>query len=300
MRHLLLLRRRDLHFGEEQNAWILSRHADVVAALRSKHLSQTGPVETTVGQGVNPERQQMQSEVFSAFLNSHLAKWQVEIDSLASVALQTLPINRPIDLLAEFIRPWCLASAVTLTGVNPIHSPRLAHLVSRLSIRDAAPHDAIARSRAKEASRELDNFFPWKQRAQGKSMFLGVAQTVPAFLASAWAALVQYPSEWTSLRLHRDWIPKATEELLRYAGPVHSLFRKADSETSIRNTRIAAGDRWSLRLASANRDPLVFAIQTAGRETQSRRPSGTIVRVSLLHGRIACPNDDCMLRPRRS
>jgi cytochrome P450 len=92
-----------------------------------------------------------------------------------------------------------------------------------------------------------------------KSLFLGIAQTVPAFLASAWVALLQHPSEWRILQTHSDWIPKATEECLRYAGPVHSLFRQADRETSICGTKITTGDRLTLRLASANRDPQQFA-----------------------------------------
>jgi cytochrome P450 len=178
---------------------------------------------------------------------------------LASALLQPLLRDRPVDLVTEFIRPWCLASAVALTGVDPAHTERLAQLVRHLSASDAAPHDANLKSRAKEANKELDCFFLWPSASHGKSMFLGIAQTVPYFLASAWAALLQHPSEWNTLHAHPDWIPKAIEEFLRHAGPVHSIFRQADRETSICGTRIANGDRLILRLGSANRDPQQFA-----------------------------------------
>jgi cytochrome P450 len=105
----------------------------------------------------------------------------------------------------------------------------------------------------------LDFYFLPPHASYGKSMFLGIAQTVPYFLASAWAALLQQSSEWSTLSAHPDWIPRATEEFFRYAGPVHSVFRQADRETNICCTRIAAGDRLILRLASANRDPEQFA-----------------------------------------
>ncbi len=249
----------DLYFSESQNAWILSRHRDVLAALRSADLSQARPPKTATDTNAKPAGEKVHSEIHIPLLSSHTSKWQTEINWLASALLQPLFANRPVDLVAEFIRPWCLDSAIALTGINPIHSARLARLVSHLSESDAAPHDAAAKSRATEANQKLDQFFLWSSASYEKSLFLGIAQTVPAFLASAWAALLQHPAEWKILQTHPDWIPKATEELLRYAGPVHSLFRQADRETSICGTRIAAGDRLILRLASANRDAQQFA-----------------------------------------
>jgi cytochrome P450 len=199
------------------------------------------------------------SDTFTAVLNSHISRRQVEISNLAWALLEPLLRDRPVDLVAQFIRPWCLASAVAIADLDPVHTKCLAYLVRCLSESDAAPHDVNIKSRAKEASKELDSFFLWPSPSYGKSMFLGVAQTVPYFLASAWAALLEHASEWRTLSAHPDCIPRATEELLRYAGPVHSVFRRADRETGICGTKIATGDRLILRLASANRDPEQFS-----------------------------------------
>ncbi len=183
----------------------------------------------------------------------------MELDGLASAFLRPLLRDRPVDLAAQFIRSWCLASAIAVTGLDPVHTEALARLVRYLCASDAAPDDPDIKSQAKKANQELDCFFPWPSPSYEKSMFLGIAQTVPYFLASAWAALFQHPAEWNTLRAHSEWIPRTTEEFLRYAGPVHSIFRQADRQTNIGGTRIAEGDRLILRLASANRDPQQFA-----------------------------------------
>jgi cytochrome P450 len=257
----------DPYFSAGEQAWILSRHRDVLAATRSTGLSQARPPKAAPDPSVKPDREKscfaeangwIHSEVFTALVNSQTSKRQAEINALASALLEPLPRDRPVDLVAQFIRPWCLASAIALTGVDPADSERLAQLVRYLSESDAAPHDVELKSRAKQANKELDCFFLWPRASHAKSMFLGVAQTVPYFLASAWAALLQHPSEWNTLRANPDWIPKATEEFLRFAGPVHSVFRQAEREISICGTRIATGDRLILRLASANRDPQQF------------------------------------------
>jgi Cytochrome P450 len=247
----------EIYFNEREQAWILSRHRHVHAALRSADLSQTGPPGTNAGSGAKPTPEKLQPEVFNALLN--VSKWQREISGSALTLLQTFSGRQTVDLFAQYIRPWCLASAIALTGLNPLDSQSLTDLVSDLFASDAAPQDATLKCRANEANRALDGFFSRPRSRYAKSMFLGVAQTVPAFLASAWAALLQFPSEWKTLNAHPDCVPAATEELLRYAGPVHSLFRQADRDTTICGTRIPAGDRLILRLASANRDPLRFA-----------------------------------------
>jgi cytochrome P450 len=257
----------NLYFSEEQQAWILSRHRDVLAALRSADLSQARPPKADADPSVKPDREKScfaeangwtHSEAFTALVNSHTSKRQIEITGLASGLLKSLPRDRPIDLVSQFIRPWCLASAIALTGADPAHAERLAQLVKCLSESDAAPHDTNLKSRAKEASRELDCYLPGPSSSHAKSMFLGVAQTLQYFLGSAWAALLQHPTEAKQLQKHPRWVPRATEELLRYAGPVHTLFRRANRDMEICGTNLKWGDRLILRLQSANRDPQQF------------------------------------------
>src|SRR4029077_20202621 len=52
-----------------------------------------------------------------------------------------------------------------------------------------------------------------------QSLFLGLSQTVPDFLANAWLALLEHPSQLVRLRSEPYLMPRAIDELLRYGGP---------------------------------------------------------------------------------
>lgn len=240
----------DLYFSEGRKAWIVSRYRDVLAALRSTDLAQSRPPQPASDSNPGYDR--------TALPRFPSSKWQGEAKHSAVSLLQGLPKQCPIDLVAGFIRPWCLTSALVLTGIDPTHAGLLAELVKRLSESDAAPRDVKLKSRAREANNELDCIFQTSSTSSCKSMFLGTAQTVPTFLASAWAALLQHPTRVKQLQDDPGLMPRATEELLRCAGPVHTLFRYATSDIDISGNKIRHGDRLILRLASANRDPLQF------------------------------------------
>ncbi len=248
----------DLYFSEGRKAWVASRYGDVLSALRSSDLSQTGPPRVAADVSVKQDREKIRAKILTALPSSRTSKWQIQISELASVQLQPLSRHHPVDLVSQFIQPWCLASAIALTGIDPAHSDSLASLVSDLSQADAAPDDLDLQSRAKEANHELDCIFRTWSAPSFKSLFLGVAQTSAYFLASAWAALLQHPSQAKQLQKCPGYMPKAVEELLRYAGPVHSLFRQADRDIEICGTKIERGGRLILRLASANRDSKQF------------------------------------------
>jgi hypothetical protein len=92
----------------------------------------------------------------------------------------------------------------------------------------------------------------------GKSVFLGSSQTIPLFLANAWRALFLHPAELARLCAEPTLMPRAIEELLRYAGVVHTLFRQATVKVDIGGVRISENQRLILKLGSANRDPAQF------------------------------------------
>lgn len=53
-------------------------------------------------------------------------------------------------------------------------------------------------------------------------------------------------------------MPAAIEELLRYAGLAHTLFRRASATIDMAGVTMARGDRVMLKLSSANRDRAQF------------------------------------------
>jgi cytochrome P450 len=257
-----------LYFDSEVGAWIVSRHHEVLAVLRSPAMSQAKPPQKT-----NCSSELSAAALKPAFdathharrqhildnLRSRFGEWHKTIGSFASELLSQLPLDTPLDLVTAFLQPWCLRSALLLAETPEEHGRYLTDLVCCLSRRDAQPDDPAANSDAKKANQELDRFFADYRGPARKSIFLGMAQTVPAFLASAWCALFQNPNEWIKLRTNPEAMTTSIEELLRYASPVHTLFRRAEQEFHLCGRTISQGSRLVLRLDSANRDPELFS-----------------------------------------
>jgi cytochrome P450 len=72
-------------------------------------------------------------------------------------------------------------------------------------------------------------------------------------------ALIQHPDEFDRLVREPAIMPTAVDEILRWTTPTLNLARVATRDTEIAGTPIAAGDRVSAWLYSANRDESVFA-----------------------------------------
>lgn len=245
-------------FDSECNAWLFSRHRDVTAALRSPLLSQARPPRPGTSKPREPRGSQQPAGFSPVYLPATTRGWEAQMKCQVRASLQQLCTEGPVDLAVEFLRPWCLDAALAIAGVDTHNRLYLADRISHLTRSDAAPENSELKERARRANKDLDIFFQTRQGSSLKSLFLGVAQTLPAFIASAWAALLHHPDQFNRLHRDPDKIPKAVEELLRYAGPVHTLFRQAESDLELRGAHISSGDRLILRLTSANRDPEKF------------------------------------------
>ena len=97
------------------------------------------------------------------------------------------------------------------------------------------------------SERDLDNMFAL--------LIVAGNETTRQAIALGILALAQHPEEYARLRADSALIPSAVEELLRFGSPVWFFRRTAAFETSVRGTRIAAGDKVVVWFAAANRDP---------------------------------------------
>jgi cytochrome P450 len=195
------------HFDPDLGAWVLSRYDDVLAALKEPGFVQTGesgPVDAAA-------QLKTRADVLAALPVARLDGWQTRIAPITDDILDHLPVDRPVDLVAEFVKPWC---------------------------------DAIA---------------PVVMEEYLKPLAIGLTDTLPGFLANALHNLIRDGDEFARLRSEQDLVPRALEELLRHAGPVHTLVRTATADVEIGGARIGVGDRVILKLAAANRDVSRFA-----------------------------------------
>ena len=83
-------------------------------------------------------------------------------------------------------------------------------------------------------------------------------ETTMNLMANGIVAFHNFPDQWQLLRANLDLAPKATEELLRFDGPIRGLGRWAKESFEFFGQEIAAGDRVFLVQHAANRDPAVF------------------------------------------
>jgi cytochrome P450 len=90
-------------------------------------------------------------------------------------------------------------------------------------------------------------------------LFLAGHETTTNLLTIGFFELLDHPEQWAALCADPSIVPQAVEELLRYTSPVHLLQYLATSKRSFDEVTIEPGDTIIGVLASANRDPAVFA-----------------------------------------
>jgi hypothetical protein len=222
-------------------------------------------------------------EAQEALSASWVAKWQAELTPRACQAAAGLATDRPVDLLAEYFRPWCLNAGLLVMQAAPEDHARLADLGDRVFAATGAPDDSDLRPRAAEATAELERFFEGGPVPMGEPTFVAISQTLPRLLANIWMGLLQHPAEVELLRSEPHLLAAAVEELLRFGGIVRRVWRQALADVEVGGIRVASGERMMLMLASANRDPEQFP--DPDRLVVTRRVDG---QVALGMGRNSC------------
>ncbi len=272
------------YFDPAAGAWVLSRYADVLAAFRELRLwpiGQRGEDQHSVRDETGKLR--ARGEMLDAVSPAKVAPWQSQMEELAENAVRQLPRDRPVDLLGEFAQPWCLSLAMLVTGADPADREKLAALAREVFAGTGQPADSPVRARAAEATAEMERTFNARISRMGEPAMVGVSQTLPRMLANTWVALLRHPAEWARLGSRPDLMPGAVEELLRYAGIVPALFRRAVEDVELAGVRIRQGEQVHLMVASANRDPEQFP--EPDRLDVTRRMSA---HMTLGNGRNSC------------
>ena len=83
-------------------------------------------------------------------------------------------------------------------------------------------------------------------------------ETTTNLIGNGTLALLRNPDELARLRADPGLAKTAVEEVLRYDSPVHLTGRAALEDTEVGGVPVQAGERVTILLAAANRDPAVF------------------------------------------
>jgi cytochrome P450 len=82
--------------------------------------------------------------------------------------------------------------------------------------------------------------------------------TTKTMLSSGILALLTHPDQLKEVREDPSLIPRAVEEILRWANPLHYFRRTAMAETTLHDVTISPGDKVAMYYTSANRDEDLF------------------------------------------
>jgi len=268
----------DPYFDGALDAWVLSRHEDVLAAFRSPGLIPAGanggkhPESANRNERLNHERLRMREETLEALSPALLNSWRDRLTREAQALAAGLSLESPVDLIACYARPLCLFCASIVTGIDMNEARRLQEQAKHVAAAAADPYDPVLRASGKSASASLEPCFHAGPETLRDSGFVALSQTMIGILGNAWFALLQHPSEWRRLHRQPALTEQAVEELLRYAGLVRVVFRLATEDVSIDGRLIRKGERVVLRIVAANRDPERFP--DANRLDIARRGAG--------------------------
>ena len=230
----------------DSGLWLLTRHADVWAAL-------CHPSVIPVGSGSGNGDLQTAAPDFGEILSpGRWARLRPYLEREAHHLVDRLPRGSPVELVESVARPWYLGVARTLLeldGDTAIQALPPARAVFRSASHspDGSPHPEGDRGAWELAAILSRSPGPGDPAARVQA-FVALTCTLPLLLAGSWLLLLE---EGAAPPRH----PRTLEELLRLAGPATRVFRETAAPVEWGGVSIPAGARLALGVAAANRDP---------------------------------------------
>jgi cytochrome P450 len=247
-------------FDHALDAWVLTRYSDITEALRQPSLLPASltkrnrpPASITT-----EEHQHLRDDARGELSPARMRVWKRQLTHEAQTCANALSHFHPVDLLADYARPVCLSFAASVTGIDDSMASSLCEKSRRISAFAADPYNSALKAPAKSAAHDLKPVFPPGPESMRDAGFVALSQTLPALLGNIWFALVQHPREWQRLHQNPHLVPRAIEELIRYAGFTRGITRYANVDLTIGEAFISKGQHVLLRIQPAHHDPEYF------------------------------------------
>jgi hypothetical protein len=245
-------------FDAATSTWTLTRHADVSAALCEPSLLQ-GSEESSAE--IEARSSELRNAVQTDLARITCDAWAAQAASRLLTLLNRASDGRPTDLVHGIIHPWTVRLAVDLNQGR--EEPQLERIARQLLFGDKVDGRSggtrgINSEGGHTPEEELDQMLESGKLSICKSMVFGLTQTLVSFLAKAWVALLENPAQAELLHRNPQLTGNAIEELLRFAGPVHTLYRRVGKNVSLGDFCLKQGQSVALGIDSANYDPARF------------------------------------------
>ena len=147
------------YYDESLNGWVLSRYADVFAALHDERLRPVGSrTEAVPGrEEVNAQRQ-LRAQTLTACSGQLLKSWQILFKELGRQMMVKLRPGTRTDILGNFAEPWALEVALVVAAAEKKYGAHLNTLARLISMASANPSDLSIRESAETANQELAQY----------------------------------------------------------------------------------------------------------------------------------------------
>jgi cytochrome P450 len=290
--------------------WVLSKHADVLAASTdpTTFCSRQGILIFEIGADYAspptmmhtdpPEHARYRALAQPGFAPSLIRSLEPAVRVRARALLAELEPGVAGDVVAPVTVPFPLQIIAELLGIPDDEWPRfhlwseavipgatdwpederqslqvemVTYLVGEAKARRAEPRDDLISALA---AAEVDG-----ERLSDDELAMFLVQLLVAgnetsrnMLSGGLVALAEHPEQWQALRDDRRLVVSAVEEFLRWTTPVVYFMRTATREVEVRGARIRAGEPVVLLYASANRDHDEFG-PSADRFDVARTPN---------------------------
>ena len=275
--------------------WVLSRYADVRAALADPRLSKdkryTLPPEQRAD-AVNPavemmvlmdppDHTRLRKLVSRVFTTRRMQELRPRVAQLSKELADALPAAGQVDILRDYAFLLPVLVICELLGVPPEDrddfaawstlvvdesTPEMtreamgklqAYLSDLIEVKRTKPDDALISALVSDS--DADKLSHAELVAMSVMLLIAGHETTVNLIGNGLLALFTHPDQLTRLRENPDLMAAAVEEFLRWESPVHTIstfYTKEDAEYS--GVTIPGGSVVQLSLAAANRDPERF------------------------------------------
>jgi len=247
-----------------------------------------------------PEHLAMRQTIHRWFTPKAVEKWRAQLATRAQELIDTQRTAGTIEVKEDLATPLPLLTICWMLGVPRGDAPRLRELAAASTEAGFGPDrmrvvydmfvelweyfTPLIEARAKEPGEDLISMVADGERrgvftrqqslATINLLLIAGHATTLGLIAKGTLAFIRNPEQWDRFRSDPDGLAgSATEECLRYDPPLKMMpTRVAAQDVELGGKLIRAGDDVAYAIASANRDPRVFADPDAFDITRSPNP----------------------------
>lgn len=278
---------RDPRFSADERNW--SRYAGMAARARRAGLRDFyDPERASMLRMDAPDHTRLRTLVSKAFTPRAVERMGPRVEAVVKELLDPRGAHGEFELIRDFAAPLPVVVIAEMLGVPAEDRERFRHW-SDEAIRSLGDGTIEDRRAGDRAIAELGDYFREQAELRRREprgdllsalvaaeeegdklttgellstcVLLLVAgnETTTKLIANSMLALLRNPGQLELLRRRPELLPNAVEELLRYDGPVQLTSRFVKQDCELAGHGLRRGEQLVLLLASANRDPEVFA-----------------------------------------